>query len=100
MRLRLGMRIWWVLTLVDSLRLTNRERAAQLHEMFHLKDRTLLLDYDPEVRAAFPHDLTWLSTGTKGCAKQQIRKLPQGTFADHQGMASQTKVTLLAFGIV
>ena len=25
----------------------------QLHEMFHLQERTLLLDYDPEVRVAF-----------------------------------------------
>jgi hypothetical protein len=43
---------------------------GQLHEMFHLKERTLLLDYDPEVRIAFLiYALTWLSAGLKGCAK-------------------------------
>ena len=61
----------------------NWERATQLHEMFHLMDRTMLLDYNPEVRAAFPlRAPTWLSTGIKGCAEQQIKELPQGTFAD------------------
>ena len=44
----------------------NWERATQLHEMFHLTERTLLLDYNPEVRAAFPlHVPTLLSTGSK-----------------------------------
>ena len=38
----------------DSLELIEWGRAIQLHEMFHLKERTLLLDYDPEVRVSSP----------------------------------------------
>ena len=38
----------------DSLELIKLGRAIQLHEMFHLKERTILLDYDPEVRIVSP----------------------------------------------
>jgi hypothetical protein len=38
----------------DSLELIRRGRAIQLHEIFHLNERTLLLDYDPEVRIVCP----------------------------------------------
>ena len=64
--------------------LMNWGRAKQLCEMFHLTERTLLLDYNPEVCVAFLlRAPTWLSTGIKGCTEQQIRQLPQGMFADH-----------------
>ena len=33
--------------------LMKRGFAVQLHEMFHLEERTFLLDYDPEVRVHF-----------------------------------------------
>ena len=38
----------------DSLELIELRRAIQLREMFHLKERTLLLDYDPEVGVFSP----------------------------------------------
>lgn len=47
------------------------EHAVQLHEMFHLQERTLLLDYDPEVRVAFHlHVIPSLSAEIKGRAEQ------------------------------
>ena len=69
--------------------------------MFYLKERTLILDYDPEVRVApLPHNLLWLKTGVKGCAEQQIRKLSQGMLASYRVSIFEITVTLIVFGIV